>query len=239
MYASPDFRVFRQPWEDTINIETVEAISEKSFFLREAAGLKDFRFQRGLAPIAVLYWLVSFKVHLWQKAEETSSVYHFLSSLILCIFKKGCQNIFTTFRSMTARKWQIFQNSVGKNYERGKKIQEFQMEKKYIFPIWDCKLRNNRRRKRQTQTYKTAKASSRSKTSIFVKSTDFFCNNKNRPIGKLTNWSHATVVRDWLWLLTQGYDKKSELYPMYFGTMTLVVQFSAGLTNYSNMAINK
>ena len=148
-------------------------LREVFFFLGEAAGLKDFRFQIGLAPIAVLYWLVSFKVHLWQKAEETSSVYHFLSSLVLCILKKEFQNIFTTFRSMTSSKWQIFKNSVEKNLERGKKSKSSKWKKK-IFPIWACKLRNNRRRKRQTQTYKTAKASSRSKTSIFVKSTDFF-----------------------------------------------------------------
>ena len=43
MYASPDFRAFRRPWEDIYNIETLEAISEKSFFLGEATGLKDFR----------------------------------------------------------------------------------------------------------------------------------------------------------------------------------------------------
>ena len=103
------------------------------FFLREAAGLKDFRFQRGLAPIAVLYWLVSFKVHLWQKAEETSSVYHFLSSLVLCIFKKEFQNIFTTFRSMTASKWQIFQNSVEKKLRKREKNPRVPNGKKDIY----------------------------------------------------------------------------------------------------------
>jgi hypothetical protein len=57
MYAFPDCRAFGRPWEDTINIENLEAISKKSFlfFLGSHKGLKDFRLQRGLAPIAVLY----------------------------------------------------------------------------------------------------------------------------------------------------------------------------------------
>ena len=36
MNVSPDFRSFGRPWEDTINIETLEAISEKKNFLLEA-----------------------------------------------------------------------------------------------------------------------------------------------------------------------------------------------------------
>ena len=36
MYATPDFRAFGWPWEDIINVETLEAIYEKSFFLLEA-----------------------------------------------------------------------------------------------------------------------------------------------------------------------------------------------------------